>query len=389
MSNKDVSVLPSLHTILSKSGMDGANGNNRLHGKSVIYATNDLEAIESWLKVTIEEKNPHTSRAYRREAERLLRWAVVKRNKPLSSLNLDDMKDYRLFLIEPSPASDWIGRPQKQDHKDWRPFTGPLSSRSVVYAETVLKRLFSWLVMVRYLRLSPYAGIAKNTDSNKQMNVKRSFSKSEWLLIKEYLINKLSSCEHGNTLEYLHYCRVYLILRILYGTGLRLHEIAKVSFNDIKKVERNDKTRYWLTVIGKGNKLRDVPISNGVIEVLNEAYLVLTGKEWRTVPKAYPLIPRLRAQSKISLKPLAIHRELKTFFEEIALSLSLTDPDSAAKIARASTHWMRHTHGTHAVDMNIPLTIVRDNLGHSNIAITSLYLHTEEDERHDAMEMMV
>ncbi len=63
-----------------------------------------------------------------------------------------------------------------------------------------------------------------------------------------------------------------------------------------------------------------------------------------------------------------------------------SDPDVAAAadhIEQASTHWMRHTAGTHQSDL-VDLKAVRDNLGHANIATTSIYVHTEEDARHDA-----
>ena len=97
----------------------------------------------------------------------------------------------------------------------------------------------------------------------------------------------------------------------------------------------------------------------------------------------------IRGQSVYALKPLAIHKVLKTFFAEIAASLSETDAEASEKMTRASTHWLRHTHGTHAVDMDIPLTVVRDNLGHSSIAITSQYVHADKDARHKAISEML
>ena len=38
-----------------------------------------------------------------------------------------------------------------------------------------------------------------------------------------------------------------------------------------------------------------------------------------------------------------------------------------------SPHWLRHCHGSHAIDRKAPLTVVRDTLGHSNIAVTNEY----------------
>jgi site-specific recombinase XerD len=42
---------------------------------------------------------------------------------------------------------------------------------------------------------------------------------------------------------------------------------------------------------------------------------------------------------------------------------------------------MRHTHATHALARGAELTTVRDNLRHSSIATTSIYLHTDEVKR--------
>lgn len=40
-----------------------------------------------------------------------------------------------------------------------------------------------------------------------------------------------------------------------------------------------------------------------------------------------------------------------------------------------SCHSFRHTYGTKALDNGLPLTVVRDQLRHSSIAVTSAYLH--------------
>jgi site-specific recombinase XerD len=59
-------------------------------------------------------------------------------------------------------------------------------------------------------------------------------------------------------------------------------------------------------------------------------------------------------------------------------------PETARKLEQASAHWLRHTHGSMAVERNIPLTMIRDNLGHSNIATTSHYVHADKDARYEA-----
>jgi len=50
-------------------------------------------------------------------------------------------------------------------------------------------------------------------------------------------------------------------------------------------------------------------------------------------------------------------------------------------LRRASPHWMRHTHATHALGRGAELTVVRDNLRHASISTTSIYLHADEAKR--------
>lgn len=55
----------------------------------------------------------------------------------------------------------------------------------------------------------------------------------------------------------------------------------------------------------------------------------------------------------------------------------------AARLAQASTHWLRHTAATRMGHGKV--VHARDNLGHASIATTNAYMHSEDDERHDAM----
>ena len=193
MPNQNQIILAPLEEISLPSEFDGSQGKNRSHESSLLSAQNDMHAIELWLSRL--DKDSHTYRAYRREAERILLWAIVDRGKAFSSLHTIDMSDYRRFLLDPKPTDQWIGSPKKKGHAEWRPFTGPLSERSTRYAETVLNALFSWLVDQHYLQTNPMKGMPKLSRSGQQLDINRSFSKSEWKLIKDYLADKILSSE--------------------------------------------------------------------------------------------------------------------------------------------------------------------------------------------------
>ena len=47
---------------------------------------------------------------------------------------------------------------------------------------------------------------------------------------------------------------------------------------------------------------------------------------------------------------------------------------------KVSPHWLRHSHASHSLDKGAPLSLVKETLGHSSIAITEKYLHAKPDD---------
>lgn len=72
---------------------------------------------------------------------------------------------------------------------------------------------------------------------------------------------------------------------------------------------------------------------------------------------------------------------MKRFFAVVADIVRDQNPSVAEKLRRASPHWMRHTHATHALERGVDLTTVRDNLRHASLSTTSIYLHTDKEKR--------
>lgn len=72
---------------------------------------------------------------------------------------------------------------------------------------------------------------------------------------------------------------------------------------------------------------------------------------------------------------------MRRFFQKVAKVIEVDSPALAEKLRRASPHWMRHTHATHALARGAELTTVRDNLRHASITTTSIYLHGDEVKR--------
>jgi hypothetical protein len=106
-----VNLVP-LEEISLPSELNGSHGKNRSHKSSLLPAQHDMQAIGLWLSRL--DKESHTYRAYRREAERILLWAIVDRGKAFSSLHTIDRSDYRRFLQDP-PAGYAMDRATQKE----------------------------------------------------------------------------------------------------------------------------------------------------------------------------------------------------------------------------------------------------------------------------------
>ncbi|KVD73295.1 integrase [Burkholderia ubonensis] len=353
--------------------VDGSQGQFRApHAACLLNSSNDYEAIQSWLAL---HESAATQRAYRKEAERLILWAIVERGRALSSLNTDDAIAYRGFLRQPTPGERWVGPSRPRHSVEWRPFTGPLSARSAAYALNVLSALFRWLVEQRYVLANPFAGVkVKSHAQGVGLDVSRGFSEGEWLLIRT-LADGLE-WSYGWSVPAAQ--RLRFMLDFGYATGLRASELVGATLGDVRRDEHGD---HWLHVLGKGGKLGKVALPSLARTALDQ-YLVqrglpVTSARWNP---ATPLVASLD-EDGAGIESTRLWRVLRRFFLRAADAIQDERPTTAEKLRRASPHWMRHTHASHALARGAELIMVRDNLRHASISTTSTYLHSDEVKR--------
>ncbi|WP_429564041.1 hypothetical protein [Paraburkholderia sp. MM6662-R1] len=79
--------------------LDGRHGTNRANGRMQITAVDDLNVIRAWLARVVDTKT--TFENYRKEAGRLLPWAIVQLGKPLSSLTHEDLLQLMEWTLSP------------------------------------------------------------------------------------------------------------------------------------------------------------------------------------------------------------------------------------------------------------------------------------------------
>jgi integrase len=240
--------------------IDGSKGSNRASGGArQIRAHNDIDAIKAWLARFLDKQTTFDN--YRKEAERLLLWSTLQLGKPLSSLTHEDWLMYQTFLRDPKPASRWIaaeGRKYPRTHPGWRPFAGPLSASSQRQAAVILNALFSWLVNAGYLAGNPLA-LSRERRQRPLPRVTRYLDDELWLEVKM----TVDALPRETTREREHYLRLRWLVSLCYVCGLRISEITGNSMGGFfRRRDRDGEERWWLEVLGKGDKLRIVPATD-------------------------------------------------------------------------------------------------------------------------------
>jgi integrase/recombinase XerC len=141
------------------------------------------------------------------------------------------------------------------------------------------------------------------------------------------------------------------LFTLLYGAGLRIGEALGLTHSDLAHKDR-------ITVTGKGNKQRSVPLLPIVREALDK-YL----KECPFAPKQKePIFVGIRGEK---LNPAVAQRHLRMLRKQLNL------PDSV------TPHALRHSFATHLLASGADLRSLQELLGHSSLSTTQLYTQVD------------
>ena len=146
--------------------------------------------------------------------------------------------------------------------------------------------------------------------------------------------------------------RLYVLLELLYGTGMRVSELVGLR----RAAVMRDAT--FLTVLGKGNKERVVPMNDRARDVVRAYLATLEPGPW--------LFPAGGEEGHVSRQVFA--RELKGLAGRTGIAA-----------ARVAPHVLRHAFASHLLDRGADLRAVQHLLGHADISTTEIYTHVLEE----------
>jgi site-specific recombinase XerD len=348
-----------------------------------------------------------TFNTYRREIERLLHWAWLIKKASISTLTRDDIEAFVEFCQ--SPPLNWIGTKtvkrfidrdgQRTPNPEWRPFVVSvskaahrqgldrdttqyqLSPKALQAIFSVLGSFYNYLIQEDYIERNPVSQIRqKSKFIRKQQSSApvRRLSDLQWSYVietAESLANQAPD-KHERTL---------FIMTALYSMYLRISELsAQLRWQpQMGDFTRDMDGNWWFTTVGKGNKERQISVSDEMLQALKRYRRSLSLPSLPTPGEQTPLLMTHRGK-----KPISSTRHIRTIVQDCfdqAYERMLQDnlKEDAETLQAATVHWLRHTGISEDVKVR-PREHVRDDAGHGSSAITDRYIDIERRERHQS-----
>jgi integrase/recombinase XerC/integrase/recombinase XerD len=267
--------------------------------------------------------SPRTIEKYIQTLRRFARYAWVRENLDPDGAGFDDtlLDDALLDAdvnVSTALVTDFFS--YLAERRDYQP-------RTLHRMISTLSSFYRYLYVQGAVAVDPMIGVERPRIKNQELKY----------LKHSQVIRLINTIENE---------RDRLIVRLIYATGVRVSELCSINIEDI------DFEEHTIRVRGKGDKIRTVFVDD---ETLEEIERFIGNKI------AGPLFP---GQQGKHLSP----RTVQHIFRQYA-------PPGI------TPHKIRHSYASELYRRSKNLRVVQENLGHSSIKTTEIYLHTDIDER--------
>lgn len=286
----------------------------------------------------------------------------------------DDLQRYQTYLIAERNASPYTVRNYIGEIEEFIAFAEDQGVREWAQVDKRLMR--QWLAE---LRAAEYvsASIARRLS---EVRACCSYLVREGILATNPLVGMASPRQTRRQPRVLSYDEVVALLRVpdtttpqgqrdrailelLYGSGIRLGELEKLSLGDVNLQRRE------VRVLGKGNKER----------------IALFGSDAAEALKVYLHEGRPRLANEQSGNALFLNR----FGRQQGRVSIIRMLDRCAKQAgierEVTPHVLRHSFATHLVDEGVDIRLIQELLGHASPSTTQRYTHVSQTRLHEVV----
>ena len=273
--------------------------------------------------------SPQTIRTYNTEIRMFVAFLVGELGRALEEVTVEDLSLYRERLL-----------------KAYAPATAAKKLAA-------LRRFLTFAYMGGVTRINPEA--LRFFAKSPKVGQDPSYN----VLTEEELGRMLSAARAKNM-------RDYVLLAVLAGAGLREAEVVGLKVGDFREAG-GDEGQVLLRVMGKGAKIRAVPVSPELWRLV-QRHVLLSGRSLTSHTDARK--PLFTSREGGGDKPLTT-RAVRYIVKKYA---------NAAGITKAiSPHSIRHTVGTNMAVNEAPLLIIQQFLGHADPKTTMRYVRRAEE----------
>ena len=347
-----------------------------------------------------------TFNAYRRDIERCLQWGWLVKQSSILKLSRADIEAYLDFCQ--SPPKRWMSLKQQPRYKvnvvgervpnaAWRPFVVTVqkslrvtqgvkpnkasyeaSSSALQATLAVLSTFYQFLIAEEVTSVNPVALIrqkSKYIRKHQGNKTYRRLSKEQWAYV-------LETCELMAQEDPEQHQRSLFIMHALYGMYLRISELAanqrwSPKMGDFHKDHLGN---WWFTTVGKGNKMRDISVSDAMLAALRRYRISLSLSPLPTPNETTPLIRKIKGQGPVTgtrhirkIVQACFDRTVERMREEGLV-------DASQQLTAATVHWLRHTGISDDVQIR-PREHVKEDAGHNSSSTTDRYINVSNEER--------
>ncbi|MAS82473.1 MAG: tyrosine recombinase XerC [Legionellales bacterium] len=274
----------------------------------------EMPLLDSFIK-SLHHLSEHTRKSYQRDVTCLENFCDKQEINKWSDI---DCKQIRRFVAS--------------RHKEG------ISGRSLQRNLSAIRSFYYYLLELDKVKKNPAEGVVTPKTSRKLPNVLDTDQTVQLVEIKQQ--DDLAIRDRA-------------MLELIYSSGLRLAELVSTNINDVDFSDR------LLTVIGKGKKMRNVPIGKHAIKAINN---------WLKI-RQYMInkneIALFVSQQGKRISPRSVQYRLKKWAVKQGLP------------SHVHPHMLRHSFASHMLESSGDLRAVQELLGHADISTTQVYTHLD------------
>ena len=223
--------------------------------------------------------SPDTFSTYRREIEHFLHWCLIISEKQLKQIVREDIEAYIEFAKQ--PPSNWVGdknvprfllrQGERVPNTDWRPYVQAggefvVSQAALQSLFSVLSSFFNFLIQESYISANPVAQIRQKSKFLRKQQSQgkiRRLSPLQWDFVIE-------TAEQMAAEQPLVHERTLFIMNALFAMYLRISELVDTSRwqPQMGHFQADQEGNWWFLTVGKGNKEREISVSDAMLEAL-------------------------------------------------------------------------------------------------------------------------